>query len=666
MFLIKVKETILSKVIWAIPSGLNDRLLHFGLILTIIFVFHLDFFAQEGNILPPQTLTTEGVPALPKIFETEFKKSTDWKTSNFLGWRTNNREIIGYSEFYKPFFIKTPSGEKQNFNVFLPEPNSLAMQPVFEKSFLYTKDNDGDENSQIMKFDLDSKQSMPLTASPEIEFVNSYLWSRDGNSVYFLNQKKKENLAEIYWLNPETKEKKKLISLKGDTHFLVDVSSNYLLFSHYLSNSQTIYYFLNLKDAQVTSLGVKQAYFKEGKFSQDGKGIWYLSDTDSNYFNLYYYNLAQKKAERINSNDLNISNFAFSPNERLLALKVNESGADRIQVFEVSENRLAKEISLPEIPLGVIDKLSWRNDEEIGFGFESLKIPSEIRSFNIKTGRFEIWSKGDVNQEIYSKLEDARLIKWKSFDNREISGFLLAPKITDSTKKLPVLIDIHGGPKDQYQPYFNSYRIYSAARLQTAVIFPNIRGSSGFGKEFENLDNKEKRADALKDLQALLDWIKQQPNLDSNRVIVKGTSYGAFMAMALGIKEQARLKGVIAEVAPVAIKNYIDKSAKSLQEIYAYEYGSKTDQKAMEENENLSLLKKDNLDSWKLPLLLTAGQNDVRVPLEDIEKLKNELKNKGIPVWYLKANNEGHFWSDYENNIYLELSKIAFFIKYGK
>jgi dipeptidyl aminopeptidase/acylaminoacyl peptidase len=633
-------------------------------VLFAFFIYCQNSFAQQEIVTPPQTLTVEGIPSLPKKFEDDFKSLTRRKTSTFISW-TKAGSVLGYSNYYEPFLINSPLVGRTDIELTLQDPDRTALQPVNEKSFLYTKDNDGDENTQIFKYDLETKQSTQLTQFPEIQFVNSYLWTDDGNSIYFLNQKKKENLAEIYSLNPQTKEKKKLVTLNGDTHFLVDVNNDFLLFSHYLSNNHTVYYLLDPKNSQITQLTSDVAYFKEGKFSRDGRGLWWLSDIGGNFFDIYYYDLAKKTTTKVNKSEFNISDFAFSPDESLLALKVNESGADNIRIFEVDGTEIKKEVGGPKLEPGVIEKLSWRNNEEIGFGYESVKIPSEIRSFNVKTGSVQVWGKGDVNKEIADQLQDTRLIKWKSFDNREITGFLLAPKQSGAGKKLPVLIDIHGGPKDQYQPYFNSYRIYSVAKLQTAVIFPNIRGSSGFGKEFENLDNKEKRVDALKDLRALLDWIKTQPELDSNRVVVKGTSYGGFMALALGLKEQNRLKGVIAEVPPVSIKNYIDKSVKSLQDIYAFEYGQTSDQKLMEQTENLSLLSKNNLDNWKIPILLTAGQNDVRVPIEDMEKLKDLLKSKNIPVWFLKAKNEGHFWSDYDNNVFLELSKIAFFIKYG-
>lgn len=636
--------------------------LFFSCVLTVGLCVCQNNFAQQ-MINPPQELSIEGVPSLPQILGDDFKSSSRRKSSTFIGW-TKDKGILGYSNYYEPFFLTSPLNKRVDIELALQEPDKLALQPSTENNFLYTEDNNGDENAQIFRYDLQTRLSSQLTSLPEIEFVNSYIWSVDGSLIYFVNQKKKANTAEIYEINPLTKEKRRLIILKSDTHFLVDVSSEYLLFSQYISNGHTIYFTLNLKTLQITELTKESAYYKEAKFTNDSRGIWWLSDAASNFFNLYYYDLGQKKITKVNKPEINITDFAFSPSEKLLALKVNDSGADSIHIYEVSENQISRELNQPKIEPGVIEKLEWRDDRELAFGFESLKTPSEIRSYNVTNSVIQTWAQGEVTKNIVDQIQDTRLIKWKSFDNREISGFLIAPKQKDLNKKFPIIIDIHGGPKDQYQPYFNSYRIYSVARLQSAIIFPNIRGSSGFGKEFENLDNKEKREDALKDLQALLDWIKTQPDLDANRVIVKGTSYGAFMALALGIKEQNRLKGVIAEVPPVSIKNYINKSVKSLQDIYAFEYGLTTDEELMAKTESLSLLNKPNLDKWKLPVLLTAGQNDVRVPLEDIEKLKNELKARGVPIWYLKAANEGHFWSEYDNNVYLELSKIAFFTKY--
>ena len=649
-----------------VPSGLKRLLIVLVLVLAT-GLCPIELIAQTDAAVVPKSLKTIGVPPLPKQIEEDFRLSVRRKAYSFIGW-TRDEAIVGYSNYYEPFFIKPNSLERTDIEFPLQEPDSIVFHPKDGSSFLFSKDSDGDEFTQLYRYNLKTKAADQLTSAPQIEFVNSFLWSDDGASVFFLNQKKKDNLAEIYLLDLKTNERIRLASLNGDTHFLVAANRNFLLFSHYLANNHTTYELLDLKTRKISSLTNEIAYFKGGQFSRDGNGIWWLSDAKSGFFNLFFYDLSTKKRTRINPADLNITAFALSPDERTLAMVVNESGADSLHIYNL-KNSLNKpvfnEIKKPEVPFGVIEKIEWRNNEELGFGFESMQIPSEIRSYHIKTGKTTIWARGEINQTLVDQLQPTKIVKWKSFDNREISGFMLAPKFKDPQKKLPVLIDIHGGPKEQFQPYFNSYRLYTAARLQTAVIFPNIRGSSGFGKEFENLDNREKRGDALRDLQALLDWIKTQPELDSNRIVVKGTSYGGFMALALGLHEQNRLRAVIAEVPPVSIRNYIDGSAQSLREIYAFEYGVTSDKEFEERTESLSLLYRDNLSKWKLPLLLTSGQNDVRVPVKDIETLRVKLGEAKIPVWSLTAANEGHFWESYDNVVYLELTKIAFLIKFG-
>lgn len=629
------------------------------LLILIIFQFQY-LFGQTDQVVPPATIIAEGLPPIPKLLEDDFKQSTKRKMASFIGWTTNG-SAVGYTQYYEPFVQNSPTAPRKDFEIALDDPDNIRLQPGGEKSFLFTKDKEGDELTQLFKYEFETNQTTQLTKSPEITSVNSFLWSEDGKFIYFLDRKKQNNSAEIYIENPQNKEIRKLLSLNGDAHYIVAVNDSHLIYANYLSNSHIEYCLLNLANLEVTKLTNEIAYVTDAKLSKSNNGIFWLSDKEGDFLSLYFYDLKSKTTNKVNTSNGNITGFCFSPDEKSLAIKVNEAGADSLIIFGMNGAKIDQEILKPNLTVGVLDRLAWRNNEELGFSFESQKNPTEIRTLNIRTKNITLWAKGEAYKEFVDQLQDTTIIKWKSFDGRQITGLMLSPNIKDPSKKFPVIIDIHGGPKEQYQPYFNSYRLY-AARMGVTLIFPNIRGSSGFGKEFENLDNKEKRVDALKDLESLLDWISNQPQLDANKIIAKGTSYGGFMALALGLKEPNRLKGVIAEVPPVSIKNYLGRSAKSLQTINEWEYGNISNEKSMSVNESLSLLTPKNLDNWKLPVLLTAGKNDARVSVEDIEKLKDQLKNKGNQVWYLKATNEGHFWSDYDNNIFLELSKILFVI----
>lgn len=619
-------------------------------------------YSQTEKAITPPSITTAGVPDLPKLLETDLRSVSHRMSSNLLTW-TAKGDLFGYSQYYEPFFKTSPTAAASSIEIDLDDPNMVGLQPVAEKMFLFTKDSNGDESPQLYKYDLATKKIEALTKKPDIEMVNSYVFSDAGDVVYFINQKKKDVKAEIYALNLADNKLTRLAILDGDNQFLEDAHGDNLLFSNYLANNHTTYNLLNLKSLKTTLLTNSEALYQRGKISRVANGVFWLSDENSSFKNLYFYDLNTKKATRLNKAELNIADYSLPSDEKHLALRVNSDGADSIKIFEMNAN--FKEVSVPQLSLGMISNLQWRNNDEMGFAFESVKTPSEIKTINIKTNALTAWTKGEFSNQIAEQVLDPQIVKWKSFDNREISGFIIKPKpSSNTTRKLPVLIDIHGGPKDQYQPFFSAYKSYDAARLQMAIILPNVRGSSGFGKEFENLDNQGKRGDAVKDLQTLLDWVATQPDLDASKVIVKGTSYGGFMAMALGIKEQKRIRGVIAEVPPVSIKNYIDNSPKNLQDIFAWEYGKTSNADLMKQTEKLSLLDDENLSNWNLPLLLTAGQNDIRVPVADIEKLNSSLSGKGN-VWFLKAANEGHFWGSKDNIVFLELAKIMFIAKFG-
>lgn len=614
---------------------------------------------------PPSTLIIEGAEKLPEELYKDYQRSADWTCANFLGW-TADKKAIGYNEYYKPFILEKPEAEPLKIDLFIPDPENLLMQPATAKSFIFTKDNEGDENAQLFQYDLAAKKVSQLTKSPEVTFVNSYLWSLDGKFIYFIDQNKKENSAEIIKLDPSAKKFEKLTALKGYTHYLKAVNNENIIFYRYLSNQQTDYFVFNLASQAVTKISPKQAYYSSAKFSANGKGIWWLSNESGKFNDLYYFILEGKQIQKVNQASLNITGFAISPSESSVALKINDFGTEKIRIFELNDFQIGKELASPNLNNGVVSNFSWRDNEELGIGFESHKNAPKITSFNIKTQEQQDWAKGEASQPLINQIKDSKIIRWKSFDNREISGIILEPKTFEQGRtKFPVLIDIHGGPKDQYQPYFNAYFTYYTAGLKVATIFPNIRGSSGFGKEFEDLDNKEKRDDAVKDLQALLDWIKQQPELDADNVFVRGASYGGFLALALGLKEQNRIRGVIAEQPIISVKSQLARSG-NLQEVYEAEYGSLQNVEVMDINERLSILYGNNLEKWNIPVFLTAGQNDVRTSPQDVEDLKEKLKNKNVPVWFFKATNEGHYWSSPKNFNYVRIEAMMFIVKYAK
>ncbi|MEP6848291.1 MAG: alpha/beta fold hydrolase, partial [Acidobacteriota bacterium] len=177
------------------------------------------------------------------------------------------------------------------------------------------------------------------------------------------------------------------------------------------------------------------------------------------------------------------------------------------------------------------------------------------------------------------------------------------------------------------------------SNLGLTVIHTNIRGSSGFGKEFMDADNGEKRLDAIRDIQALIDWTEKQQDLDGDRIYLRGGSYGGFIALATALREPDRIKGVIAEYPLVSIRGFLSQSW--IDEIARNEYGDPKDENLMSKMDALSPL--NNASRWnKIPIFLTRGKLDARVPERDVTDLKNQLQATGADLWYIFSTEDGH------------------------
>jgi dipeptidyl aminopeptidase/acylaminoacyl peptidase len=274
----------------------------------------------------------------------------------------------------------------------------------------------------------------------------------------------------------------------------------------------------------------------------------------------------------------------------------------------------------------------------------------------VKDGSVERWAKSVTGGLDTSKFSQPELIHWKTFDNRTISGFLYRPPPKFKGKR-PVIIDLHGGPEEQYRPSFGYEDNYLFNELGVAKIYPNVRGSSGYGKAFLTLDNGPRRADAVKDIGALLDWIKTEPNLDAERVLLQGMSYGGFLALSTAVAYAERIRATISDSGISDLASFVEHTEGWRRELQRSEFGDERDQKAREAMAPISPL--NNAQKIKKPLLIIHGQNDPRVPVADTAKLVAATKDR-IPVWYILAKDEGHGFVKQSNRDYRLYTEILF------
>jgi dipeptidyl aminopeptidase/acylaminoacyl peptidase len=248
-------------------------------------------------------------------------------------------------------------------------------------------------------------------------------------------------------------------------------------------------------------------------------------------------------------------------------------------------------------------------------------------------------------------------VSWRSFDGKMISGFLYRPA-KKFTGKRPVIIDIHGGPESQSKPYFLGRMNYYLNELGVAILFPNVRGSIGYGKSFLAADNGFKREDSVKDIGALLDWIPGQPDLNPQRVMVTGGSYGGYMSLAVATKYSDRIRAAIDIVGISNFVTFLERTESYRRDLRRVEYGDEREPKMREFLQQISPV--NNAKNIKVPLMVVHGKNDPRVPLNEAQQIVQAVRQNNVPVWYLMANDEGHGFSKKRNVDYQFYATVMF------
>jgi dipeptidyl aminopeptidase/acylaminoacyl peptidase len=239
------------------------------------------------------------------------------------------------------------------------------------------------------------------------------------------------------------------------------------------------------------------------------------------------------------------------------------------------------------------------------------------------------------------------LIKWKSFDGLEIPGFLYKPPAAKFPGKRPVMVNIHGGPEGQSQPGFLGRNNYYLKELGVAIILPNVRGSTGYGKTFLAMDNGFNREKSYKDIDALLDYIKTRPDLDGDKIMVTGGSYGGFMTLQVATNYSDKICCALDVVGISNLVTFLQNTSGYRRDLRRVEYGDERDPKMREFMEKIAAV--NNADKIKKPLFVVQGKNDPRVPYTEAMQIVQKARGNGVPVWLLMAADEGHGFAKKKN-----------------
>jgi dipeptidyl aminopeptidase/acylaminoacyl peptidase len=410
-------------------------------------------------------------------------------------------------------------------------------------------------------------------------------------------------------------------------------------------------------------LSTKDASIEEAFWDSDGSGVLYTSDEKYDNRTLCHYNLSTQKETVLTSGmHWDIRYLDMSQDRRTMVFTTNEHGYHSVYVLDTKKLVYRKLDFLPEGVYGSFHFNPVKNT--LGCVIRNAKLPGDVYEIDLDKNSIQQWTFSEYGELDSASLLIPKLITYQTFDTvnnevRRIPAFYYKPS---GTGPFPVLIFIHGGPETQYWPTFSSSVQYFVNELHVAVVAPNVRGSGGYGKRYQELDNGFHREDAVKDIGALIDWIAMQPDLDSLRIGVMGGSYGGYMALASMVRYTKRLKAGIDLYGISNFITFLQNTASYRRDLRRVEYGDERDSSMRTYFEKISPV--NNASKIEAPLLIVQGANDPRVPASESEQIAQAVKKNGKTVWMLVAEDEGHGFRKKSNKEYQDNVTSMFIQKF--
>lgn len=657
-----------------------------GFLLLTLTAFSLVAVAQENLRIERGNLILENVPDMPVARAEDLQHGQEGRAAVFLDWAGDETGMLiatRLTDVGQIYRVAMPLAAPRPLTAFPKALNTSAVVQPHGEGFVYFKDEDGDEYFQLYFHTVRTGRKTLITDGKKSRNLGA-LWSKDGRQLAYVHIPEGTKRYQIRIARAETLKLPKTILDREDDFSIEDWSADgrMLLLRRYVSKTESYLYTLSVTDGRLRQINsqptgaAKIAYGggrysvsvlppigppKGGRFSANGRSVYAICDQDSEFDRLVKIDIATATQTVLTKNrSWGVEAFELSPDGQSIVYSVNEDGISRLHVMDASTGAA---LPAPSLPAGVIDFGGFdREGKQFAFTFFGAATPADVYVWDLDEKQLTRWTEsemdGAIDPAVLAALAEPELIRFPSFDGREISAVLYRPK---RAGKVPVLIHFHGGPDFQFRPVFNTHPsipILLGLEMGFAVIAPNVRGSTGYGKTFVALDDGIKREDSVKDAGALLDWIAKQPSLDNDRIVIQGVSYGGYMVNASAMHFSERLKGAISVVAISDFNSYFQHTAEYRRDTRRAEYGDERDPKMAAYFKSISVL--NHADRITVPMFIVHGMNDPRVPVQEAEQLFGALKGKGAKPWLMLFKDEGHGISKKENIRYLKDASALF------
>jgi len=609
------------------------------------------------------SLVLENLPAIPGEITERLEQYQNTRAASFGSWLHDGSMLIStrFADTNQVHRVRKPLGGRQQLTFFQEPVNSASVSPdPALRGFIYGRDSGGNEFFQLYWFDLDSGESRLLTDGRSRN--TGPVWSNAGDRFAYASTRRDGRNYDIYIAAPGGNHDTHRLALEGQGLWVpLDWSpdDSRLMVINYRSITDAEVHIVDLESGTVQQLNpqdepVGYAGAAGGAFDRTGKGVYLVHDHGSEFKQLHHYDLSTGRSKPLSAHiPWDVTSFTMPRDRKTLAFVINAGGMDELHLLDLERERA---LPAPELPVGLIGGLGFSPDgSALALVLNTPQSPSDVHVYGLGRRELVRWTQSEVGGLDTARFPVPDLVSFESFDGLEVPAWVYRPATAGPH---PVIVQIHGGPESQSRPAFNSLYAYWVNELGAAVVSPNVRGSAGYGKSYLQLDNGMLRENSVRDIGALLDWIAAQPDLDQERVIVYGGSYGGYMVLASLVHYDARLLGGVSIVGISNFVTFLENTEAYRRDLRRAEYGDERDPAMRALLENISPL--NNAAKISSPLFVAQGFNDPRVPYTESEQIVREVRGRGGEVWYLLAMDEGHGFAKKPNRDYFQAATVMF------
>ncbi|WP_435119173.1 S9 family peptidase [Halolamina sp. C58] len=535
---------------------------------------------------------------------------------------------------------------------------------------MFGMDEGSNERDQLYRYDLDTGEEHQLTNDPEAKHLWGG-WGPEGDRFAFAANRRQGDTFDVYVQRRDAGSAN--LVWEGPGGF-VGVAAwhpdgDALVLQESNSSADQVLYWLDIEggDAERLTDATEEARYHHVAFGPDGD-LYTITDYGAETAYVGRIDPEERGDLGVDSvetvepghEEWNVDSLQIDAESGRVAYTLNVDGYSETYLGALAaDGSEIVDTTQPDLPEGVVAGVELGPDgQRAAIEFSADDHPHSVYVADGGSGETERWTTPGTLGIPEERFLRSETIRYETFDGREIPAYWTLPEGVEedgSDGQVPVMVDIHGGPEHQRRPWFYPTKQYFLNQGY-AVLEPNVRGSSGYGKAYTHLDDQEKRLDSVQDIEYAVNWLERQPAADTDRLIAYGRSYGGFMVLS-AITQYPDLWAAAVDFVGIAdFETFLENTGEWRRDHRAAEYGSLDDPELLERISPIH-----DVDEIQCPLFIQHGANDPRVPVSEAEQIAEAVEARGIPVETCIFEDEGHHTTDRENLIE-EFERISAFL----